>query len=147
MVAAIADTPSFSVKPTATPIAKIKGGLSKTTSPEFFIRRETISGIQPKRAAPTPSGSPATGNTATGGIGDLPIFCGKTNGDKVIPSVARRSPGRGFLGMVSFGGGDGDRERSNPGRRADGQRLSGDFPTFGRRDGADDGFDRGDDRF
>ena len=44
----MADTPSFSVKPSATPIAKIRGRLAKITSPEFFISSDRISGIQPK---------------------------------------------------------------------------------------------------
>ena len=44
----MAETPSFSVKPSATPIAKISGRLPKITSPEFFIRSDRISGIQPK---------------------------------------------------------------------------------------------------
>jgi hypothetical protein len=70
----MADTPSFSVKPSATPIAKIRGRLAKITSPEFFISSDRISGIQPKLAAPIPSSKPATGSTATGSIRDLPIF-------------------------------------------------------------------------
>jgi len=35
---------SFSVKPSATPMAKISGRLAKITSPEFFMSARTIAG-------------------------------------------------------------------------------------------------------
>ena len=66
MAAAMAATPSFSVKPTATPMAKMSGRLPKITSPEFFISSDTSGGIHSKCAAPMPSSNPATGSTATG---------------------------------------------------------------------------------
>ena len=78
-VAAIPATPSFSVKPRATPMAKIRARLVKMTSPAPFIRVATTRtaplGECATRAEPMASMSPATGSTATGSISALPIFC------------------------------------------------------------------------
>ena len=70
---ASAATPSFSVSPMATPIAKSNGRLPKITLPEAAITFETGSGSHEKFALPTPSRMPATGRTETGSIMHLPI--------------------------------------------------------------------------
>jgi hypothetical protein len=77
--AATPETPSFSVNPSATPIAKISGRLPKITSPEAFMMSDTWPGMIPKWAEPMPSSSPATGRTATGSIRDLPTFWSDPN--------------------------------------------------------------------
>src|SRR5262245_45344647 len=59
----------------ATPIAKSNGRLPKMASPDFAMTCETISGSHEKFALPTPRRMPATGNTETGSIMHLPIFC------------------------------------------------------------------------
>src|SRR5687768_13919244 len=75
VVPASAATPSFSVKPMATPIAKRSGRLPKIASPDFAMMSETLSGSHEKFALPTPRRIPATGRTETGNIMHLPIFC------------------------------------------------------------------------
>ena len=100
MVAATAETPSFSVKPRATAMAKMSAMLPKTTSPEFFISSDSTWGSQGKFAAPMPSSRPATGRTATGSMRDLPTFCRKANASVsspvrpavAAPAVVMRSP-------------------------------------------------------
>jgi hypothetical protein len=77
--AARAATPSFSVSPRATPIANSNGRLLKIEPPDWAITCETIGGSQEKLALPTPSRMPATGNTETGSIMHLPIFCSEEN--------------------------------------------------------------------
>jgi hypothetical protein len=73
-VAASADTPSFSVSPIATPMAKSSGRLPKIALPDAAITCETVAGSHGRFALPTPSRMPATGRTDTGSIMHLPIF-------------------------------------------------------------------------
>src|SRR6184192_2995324 len=89
--------PSFSVRPTATPTAKISGRLPNTTSPEAFMSEDTSGGIHSKCAAPMPSKRPATGSTATGIINDRPIFCRTTNAslNTTPPRAASAASSRG----------------------------------------------------
>jgi hypothetical protein len=68
-----------SVRPIATPIANSNGRLLKIAPPDCAITCETIGGSQEKLALPTPSRMPATGNTETGSIMHLPIFCSERN--------------------------------------------------------------------
>ena len=65
MIAAKAATPSFLVKPSATPTAKIKGMISNIAPQDSFIKRDKEFGSQEKSAAPIPSNIPAMGNTDT----------------------------------------------------------------------------------
>src|SRR4029077_8908284 len=74
-VPARAATPSLSVKPIATPMAKSNGRLAKSALPDAAMICDTISGSHEKLALPTPSRMPATGNTDTGSIMHLPTFC------------------------------------------------------------------------
>ena len=71
---ASAATPSLSVRPIATPIAKSNGRLPKIALPDCAIICETVAGSHEKLALPTPSRMPATGSTETGSIMHLPIF-------------------------------------------------------------------------
>src|SRR4051794_7191703 len=71
----MAATPSLSVKPIATPMAKSSGRLAKIALPDDAITCETLCGSHEKFALPTPSRMPATGSTETGSIMHLPIFC------------------------------------------------------------------------
>ena len=73
-VLASAATPSLSVKPIATPMAKSSGRLEKMAPPDWAMICETICGNHEKFALPTPSKMPATGSTETGSIMHLPIF-------------------------------------------------------------------------
>src|SRR5207253_974834 len=73
-VPASAATPSFSVRPIATPMANSSGRFPKTAPPAAAMTCETISGSHEKLALPTPSRMPATGSTETGNIMHLPIF-------------------------------------------------------------------------
>src|SRR5690349_19815380 len=59
----------------ATPMAKSRGRFPKIALPEAAMTLETTSGSHEKFALPTPSRMPATGNTETGSIMHLPIFC------------------------------------------------------------------------
>jgi hypothetical protein len=74
-VPASAETPSFSVSPIATPMAKSNGRLLKIAPPDCAMTCETMCGSHEKFALPTPRRIPATGNTETGSIMHLPIFC------------------------------------------------------------------------
>ena len=74
-VPASAETPSFSVRPIATPMAKSNGRLLKIAPPDCAMTCETMCGSHEKFALPTPSRMPATGSTDTGSIMHLPIFC------------------------------------------------------------------------
>ena len=56
-------------------MAKSNGRLAKIALPDAAMICDTISGSHEKLALPTPSRIPATGNTDTGSIMHLPIFC------------------------------------------------------------------------
>ena len=75
----MAATPSFLVKPSTTPMAKMSGSMAKMESPDACMTRPTSTsqGVEAFLAieAPTPSRIPATGRTDTGNIRALPIFC------------------------------------------------------------------------
>jgi hypothetical protein len=73
-VPASAATPSLSVSPIATPMAKSSGRLAKIAPPDCAIICERASGSHEKFALPTPSRIPATGSTETGNIKHLPIL-------------------------------------------------------------------------
>ena len=87
----MAATPSFLVKPKTTPMAKIRGKIIKMASPEADMIRpiSASQGASASRAmeAPTPNRMPATGNTDTGSIRALPIFC---RPPKVSPQTVDR---------------------------------------------------------
>src|SRR3954467_14532622 len=74
-VAASAATPSLSVRPRATPMAKINGSAPKMAPPDCAMTFESVGGSALKCALPMPSSNPATGSTDTGSISALPIFC------------------------------------------------------------------------
>ena len=73
-VAARAATPSLSVSPSATPIAKMSGSAPKMAPPDCAITFDSVGGSTAKCALPMPSSNPATGRTDTGSISALPIF-------------------------------------------------------------------------
>src|SRR5680860_851748 len=83
--------------PSATPMAKISGRAPKIGSPEarMISRVMRTNGakqnnwdLAPLRTAPpTPSRMPATGNTATGSMSDLPSFCMKPK--TLLPRLSR----------------------------------------------------------
>ena len=71
---ASAATPSFSVRPMATPMAKSSGQIAEDGVARLCHDQGDM-GEPPKLALPTPRRIPATGRTETGSIMHLPIFC------------------------------------------------------------------------
>ena len=128
-VPASAATPSLSVSPMATPMAKSSGRLAKIALPEAAMICDTISGSHEKFALPTPSRMPATGSTETGSIMHLPIFWRREKADWKLT-----------CGSVFVFGGEG----ADFLRRRTGERALGEVAARGEAQAADLRFHRGD---